>query len=129
MPKKSRATDPASDSAPLSSAIGEFWSTRQLLAHTGVPREHIEELISTNQVLHCRTADDQLLFPAFQFSGKRVRPALQPLLQKLLQKNDGWAVTLQLMTPLDEFGGRTALDVTERGTAAEREQLLTSLDA
>lgn len=127
MPKKSRAIDTAGDSAPLSSAIGEFWSTRQLLDHTGAPRERIEELINANQLLHCTTADDQRLFPAFQFAGTRVRPALVPVLQQLLPANDGWSVTLQLMTPLDDFDGRTALDVIERGTDDERAQLLQRL--
>ena len=129
MPKKSRAIDTAGDSAPLSSAIGEFWSARQLVGHTGMSRERIDELIGAHQLLHCKTADDQLLFPAFQFSGTRVKPELVPLLQQLLPTNDGWSVTLQLMTPLDEFNGRTALDISEHGTPQERGRLLRLLEA
>ena len=134
MPKESpqvsrRKTPDQHDHAPLSSAIGEFWSTNQVMARSGQTRDRLRELIDTHEVLHVTTADDQRLFPAFQFDGRAVRPQLVPLLRAMLPGQDGWSVTLQLMQPMTEFDGRTPLDVVEGGSDADRMKLLKILGA
>ena len=129
MPKESsqvsrRKTPDQHDHAPLSSAIGEFWSTSQVMARSGQTRDQLGRLIDAHELLHVTTADDQQLYPAFQFDGRVVRPELVPLLRAMLPGQDGWSVTLQLMQPMTEFEGRTPLDVVEGGSDADRKTLL-----
>ncbi|MGO1774082.1 MAG: hypothetical protein ACTHYY_01550 [Agrococcus casei] len=104
-----RKTPDQHDHAPLSSAIGEFWSTHQVMARSGSNRDRLGELIEAHELLHVTTADDQRLFPAFQFDGKTVNP--------------------RLMQPMPELGGKTPLDVVERGSDSDRKKLLKILSA
>lgn len=124
-----RKTPDQHDHAPLSSAIGEFWSTHQVMARSGSNRDRLGKLIEAHELLHVTTADDQRLFPAFQFDGKTVNPRLLPLLRAMLPSQDGWSVTLQLMQPMPELGGKTPLDVVERGSDSDRKKLLKILSA
>lgn len=124
-----RKTPDQHDHAPLSSAIGEFWSTHQVMARSGSNRDRLGELIEAHELLHVTTADDQRLFPAFQFDGETVNPRLLPLLRAMLPSQDGWSVTLQLMQPMPELGGKTPLDVVERGSDSDRKKLLKILSA
>lgn len=123
-----RKTPDQHDHAPLSSAIGEFWSTHQVMARSGSNRDRLGELIEAHELLHVTTADDQRLFPAFQFDGKTVNPRLAAAARHA-SLQDGWSVTLQLMQPMPELGGKTPLDVVERGSDSDRKKLLKILSA
>ena len=105
------------DPAPLSSAIGEFWSLGQTATRLDLPDQELLKLARSNSVLHVVTADDQWLFPAFQFRNQRVIPALVPILQTVLAATDGWEVTQWLMTPAGQLGNKTPLETTRAGDA------------
>lgn len=97
--------------APLSSAIGEFWSLTTTSAQLGVPERDLLALVDRHEVLQVITADEQRLFPAFQFSDRRVMPALVPVLQTLLATTDGWEVTTWLQTPLRKLAHAAPMDL------------------
>lgn len=108
---------PLTDPAPLSSAIGEFWSLPQTAARLGVPESRLLDLVQNNSVLHVLTADEQLLFPAFQFRSQKVIPSLVPILQTVLAATNGWEVTQWLMTPAERLDDKTPLEVARVGDA------------
>lgn len=117
MPQETAGSSQHLDPAPLSSAIGEFWPLGQTAVRLDMSESDLLELVEGGSVLSVITADDQLLFPAFQFEEQQVLPDLVPLLNALMPASNGWEVTQWLMTPIRQLRGRTPLEVSRNGDA------------
>ncbi|HIY67539.1 MAG TPA: DUF2384 domain-containing protein [Candidatus Agrococcus pullicola] len=117
MPQETAGSSQHVDPAPLSSAIGEFWPLAQTAVRLESSETELLKLVASGSVLSVVTADEQLLFPAFQFDERRVLPDLVPVLETLMPASDGWQVTQWLMTPSRQLGGRTPLETSRKGDA------------
>lgn len=117
------------DPAPLSSAIGEFWPLAQVAVRLGATEDALRDAIAEDRVLHITTADDERIFPAFQFADGRVMPGLRPVLQIVMPASDGWAVTQWLQTPLRALSGKTPFEVAREGSERSQRKLLKIAEA
>jgi hypothetical protein len=106
----------------ISDRLGAFYSLNRVAELLGgVGRKAVSERARSHRLLRVTTSDGVMVFPAFQFAHSRVRSNLIPLLEVLLGSGaDPWTVAYWLTSPLDSFNGRTALEVVDFGTDAQR---------
>lgn len=112
----------------VNTQLGAFYSVDRVMKELGgVSRQAVNERVKNNRLLRVQTSDGKLLFPAFQFSdGGELRPGLGTVLQKLLASGeDGWTVTYWLTTPIEQFAGRTPLDIID---SRETDEILDLVD-
>ncbi|PPH86334.1 hypothetical protein C5C95_15045 [Rathayibacter sp. AY1B7] len=98
----------------VNTQLGAFYTIDRVMTVLGnVSRQAVNERVKSNRLLRVQTSDGKLLFPAFQFQATGgVHPQLSKVLQILLASGeDGWTIAYWLTTPIEQFGGRTALDV------------------
>lgn len=111
----------------INDRLGAFYTTdrvRKVLG--GVSRQAVNQRVHSNRLLRVVTADDEKLFPAFQFKGQDLVPGLQDLLKVLLDSGvDGWTVAYWLTARIGQFGQTTALDVLDSGDADRIAELTT----
>jgi hypothetical protein len=106
----------------ISDRLGAFYSLNRVAELLGgVSRQAVSERARSHRLLRVTTSDGVMVFPAFQFAHSRVRSNLIPLFEVLLGSGaDPWTVAYWLTSPLDSFNGRTALEVVDSGTVAQR---------
>ncbi|PFG20151.1 hypothetical protein [Serinibacter salmoneus] len=85
--------------------IGPFLSSQGARTLLGLEsRQALQHRVDVGSVLRARTDDGINVYPAFQFDGGRVHPALLPVLGAL-RDIDGWTAALWLCLPNDELDG------------------------
>ncbi|MGC5165395.1 hypothetical protein ACLQ14_01090 [Luteimicrobium sp. DT211] len=93
-------------------SVGPFYDTdgvRKVLSRNGTPvsRQAVFDRIRRRTILASKTADGHWAYPAFQFTGGEVDPALRRILARFRDTDsDGWAVAAWLNAPspaLDEL--------------------------
>jgi hypothetical protein len=106
----------------ITDRIGPFYSLNRVSELLGgVSRQAVSERARSHRLLRVTTSDGVMVFPAFQFARSQVRTNLVPLFEVLLGSGaDPWTVAYWLTSPLDSFNGRTALEVVDFGTDAQR---------
>ena len=124
-----RQLDPAWIAAAMLSAmpaahpferLGPFFDTAGLVSWLGISRQAIHQKVAARQILAPTTADDQRVYPAWQFSPSgTMLPGLVPVLKVLLAATDPWTAALWLTAPSEVLGGRSAVDTLGAATAGE----------
>ncbi len=101
--------------------FGEFLRAETVCATLGIEMAELELRVEQERVLRVETADGMVLYPAVQFQGDRIfRSHLQAVLRVLRPAaSDGWTVLYWLTSPLDEYEGRTPIDLLRAGLLAQ----------
>lgn len=94
---------------PLDGIVGPFYDTAGLTTWLDVSRQAIHKQVIRRRILGLKTADDVMLYPAFQFDvfGAPL-PSLRDVLDLLdPQDADPWGSAVWLATPATELHGTT----------------------
>lgn len=110
----------------LNDRLGAFYTLERVMTlFGGVSRQAINDRVKKHRLLRVQTSDGMFLFPAFQIEGGDLRPGLAGLLQVLLASGeDPWTVAYWLTAPIEDFEGRTALEVLDTREADRVDELL-----
>lgn len=93
--------------------LGPFYDTAGVARWLGITRQALHQKVKAGQVLALTTGNGQRVYPAWQFSPDgRPLTGLVDLLRVLNPAAaDPWTVAVWLTRPVEEWGGRTAVDV------------------
>lgn len=89
--------------------IGPFYRTGQVAALLGgVSRQALDDRRARGTILALRTADDEWVYPTFQFEGRRIIRGLPEALSMFDRAHvDGWTLASWLRTRRPELEGRS----------------------
>lgn len=94
--------------------IGPVYSTKALEAMWGISRQAISKKVAARQLIGLKVGGN-MLYPVFQFDGKRVREDVREIAQLLLGSVDPFTVAQWFMTPChDDPNGRTYLQMLDQ---------------
>lgn len=102
----------------LNDRFGAFYtSERARQALGGISRQALHSRVENKRLLRVTTTDDKKVYPALQFDAEgKLLAGLPRLLNILLTDTaDEWVVLYWLTAPLQEFDGRTALEIVQAG--------------
>lgn len=100
---------------PADRKLGPFYDTAGLVGWLGLSRQRIHTLARSGRILALKTADGELVYPAFQFAADRsLLPGLAKVLAVLERGTASrWQHALWLNTPDDD--GTTAVATLRAG--------------
>lgn len=102
--------------SPVNDQIGPFYRSEQVARLLGVSRQAVNERAKRGSILAMHTADGLLVYPTFQFDGRRILAGLTEVLAELRQQEvDRWAVAAWLVSPTAALDGATPLDAIRAG--------------
>lgn len=102
---------PASSSL-LPAAVGPVYTTAGVTKLLDVKRQQVDDRRRRGTILALRTADNQWVYPTFQFGGGSIRPAVRSLLDVFRRVDpDWWTVAVWLRHPRPEWDGQSAADL------------------
>lgn len=111
----------------LSDRFGRFFTSETARkALGGISRQALKSRIDNNRLLRVETADGKKVYPELQFDGAgSMVPGLPNVLQALLPSAaDEWTVLYWLTAPLDDYNGRTAIDVLRSANTRDAKAIL-----
>lgn len=102
---------------PLDTIAGPFYDTASLTTWLGITRQALHKQIRASLILACRTADGHTVYPVWQFtSSGQLLTGLRDVLAALCAATeDPWTVAVWLRTPVDDLGGRSAVEWLQEG--------------
>ncbi len=97
---------------PWDIELGPFYDTTGLIRWLGVTRQALADRAKRGTLLACRTEDNHLLYPVFQFDRVgQVRPGVIEAVGTLTRAGaDGWAIGAWLTTASGAFDGDSVVD-------------------
>lgn len=105
--------------------VGPVYSTKALTKMWGITRAAVSKKAATGKLLALKVEGENL-FPLFQFKGAEIRDDVITLVHILRAEVDPFTIAQWLLAPLEECGGRTAIELLDAGerdaaeTAANR---------
>lgn len=101
----------------LDQKIGPFYDTAGLCAWKNVSRQAIHRQMSKRKILGLKTADNELIYPAWQFgTDGRPLPNLDVVLNSMDPNGvDLWGDALWLRTPAEQLGGLSPAELLRAG--------------
>lgn len=107
---------------PLNAEVGPFFDTPALTRWLGITRQALGKRVQNGSLLCVKTADNHLLYPAFQFDETRTGlPRLADVLDLLAEKDrtDAWQAALWLNSDGDDLDGLTPAQALRVGRESE----------
>lgn len=96
----------------LAAAVGPVYTTASVMKLLDVKRQQVDDRRRRGTILALRTADQQWVYPAFQFGGGTIRPAVRALLDVFRSVDpDWWTVAAWMRHPRPEWDGKSAADL------------------
>ncbi|MDN5600138.1 MAG: hypothetical protein ACTHV2_09035 [Brachybacterium sp.] len=97
--------------------FGTFFTSQKVGEKLGgISRQAVSARVQKSTLLRVTTSDDVSAFPSFQIRAGDVPGPMKKLFQTLLPAApDPWGVLYWMTSPLEEFGGRTAVEVVDDG--------------
>lgn len=111
----------------LSDRFGRFFTSETARkALKGISRQALKSRIDNDRLLRVETADGKKVYPELQFDGEgSTVQGLPKILQVLLPAAaDEWTVLYWLTAPLDDYNGRTAIEVLRGADTREAKAIL-----
>lgn len=104
-------------SHPFDDIVGPFYDADGVARRSGLSPADVIELVETNKLLGCPTAEGALVFPVSQFNpdGSSVAGLAQVLGTMAEGTSDRWQVALWLNTPLEQLRDRTPAQALRHG--------------
>lgn len=100
------------NTSDLAEVVGPVYTTKSVMKLMHVTRQQIDDRRSRGTILALRTADNQWVYPAFQFKGRHIRPAARALLDVFRPIDpDWWSVATWMRYPNPQWGGQSAADI------------------
>lgn len=101
--------------------FGTFYTSQRIGQELGgISRQAVSERVRNSTLLRVTTSDGVSAFPSFQVRSGKVPGPMKKLFQILMPAApDEWGVLYWMTSPLDEFGGRTAVEVVDDGNWKE----------
>ena len=112
-------------SHPFDDIVGPFYDADGVARRSGLSPANVIELVETNKLLGCPTAEGALVFPVSQFNpdGSSVAGLAQVLGTMAEGTSDRWQVALWLNTPLEQLRDRTPAQALRHGDTQGVEEL------
>lgn len=109
-------------SSAWNEALGPFYTTPQVARLLGdISRQAVASRRSSHSLVALRTADDQWVYPAFQFDPRHgTLPGLADLWAVLVgSEEERWTLARWLVAEQDELGGRSVVEALRSGVSTK----------
>lgn len=117
--------DEPADEAALSERFGSFWKPKTVSERLSISEHTVQKETENHRFLCVETSDGFKVYPEFQFNNEGSLPTTLPkVLNILLPASDGWTTLYWLTSALEDFGGRTAVEVLSGGDKKESKTIL-----
>ncbi|MGO1264943.1 hypothetical protein [Microbacterium sp.] len=102
--------------------IGPVYSTKALSAMWGgMSRAGVSKRVSEGKLLALKVERENL-FPLFQFQGTEIREDVIALVRILRPEADPFTIAQWLVAPLEDCGGRSAIELLDAGDRASADK-------
>lgn len=99
---------PQTNAHPWAQQIGPFYDTAGVTAMVGSTKAAVSDRVQRGTLIGARTRTGTMVYPAFQFAGREVHPAIKSVLTEFKRSGlDGWAIASWFTVPAEDLSGQT----------------------
>lgn len=106
-----RAVDALPTLSPWARVVGPVHTTKSVMARLGIPsRQAVNDRVRRRTLLGLKTADNHVVYPAFQFARRTVLAGLSDILGVLEDSADDWTIASWLVAPQPGLAGESVVE-------------------